>query len=87
MKHTLKRFAALLLALVLLTSLLPTVLAEGTELTNVALGAAVTATSNFDGAGLYYPSFLTDGKLGDYPAEQQLGWCVVEPASATITLG
>ena len=87
MKHTLKRFAALLLALVLLTGLLPTVLAEGTELTNVALGAAVTATSNFDGAGLYYPSFLTDGKLGDYPAEQQLGWCVVEPASATITLG
>lgn len=86
MKHTLKRFAALLLALVLLTGLLPTVLADGAELTNLAKTALISATDSMPGGGLYDPAYLIDGMLGNYPAEQQLGWCVTGEAEVTAQL-
>lgn len=86
MKHTFKRSLALLLVLVMVAGLLPSALADDVAAVNVAQGAAVTATSSFDGGGLYSPSYLTDGLLGNYPAEKHLGWNTGEEASATITL-
>lgn len=93
MKHTLKRFAALLLALVLLTGMLPTVLAESDpvptpdEDVNLALSALeISATSSMDGDGLYSPSYLNDGKYGNYPTDMQLGWNTTEAAEVTVAL-
>ena len=63
-----------------------TVFAADPEPVNVALGATVTATNSIAGGGLYSPSYLVDGILGNYPAEQQLGWSAGEAASVTLTL-
>ncbi len=65
----------------------PSVKAAEEELENVARNKAVTATDSMAGGGLYDPSHLTDGKYGNYPAEQQLGWNVSARESATIDLG
>ena len=81
MKHTLKRFAALLLALVLLTGLLPSALADGAEPTNVALGKTVTDGGWGNPAGWPYwdVSFLTDGDNHDLSGGNDVGWSSLDP--------
>lgn len=81
MKHTLKRFAALLLALVLLTGLLPSALADGAEPTNVALGKTVTDGGWGNPAGWPYwdVSFLTDGDNHDLSGGNDVGWSSADP--------
>ena len=81
MKHTLKRFAALLLALVLLTGLLPSALADGAEPTNVALGKTVTdgGWGNSGGWPYWDASFLTDGDNHDLSGGNDVGWSSADP--------
>ncbi len=88
MKQNLKRLLSVLLAVVMLLGMVPAAVAaeEGGAVANLAAGQAVTATTSESGGGLYSPAFLTDGKFGDYPTDQHLGWCVTKEGSATVKL-
>jgi hypothetical protein len=85
MKRILQRCLAALLIVGLLAGF-STAFAADPEPVDVALGATVTATDSIDGGGLYSPSDLVDGLLGNYPTEQKLGWSTGAAASATIKL-